>query len=219
MSKLNQPFSKRISKQPQNRNRPPLPNKSISLQHLSNEVLYGLLPIGVPLPYIGNTPPENFLLLDGTTIGAIGSGADLEGEQYRTLFNIAKDCSPNTGSEDFDSNDQVTLPDARGRTIAGKDDMGGSAANRITSGQAHGVDGTVLGAAGGVGEHTLTSGEMPTHSHSVPSRTFGSQLGNEAIGEVNGGAANSRTSGNAGSSNPHTNLQPTIIFNMMVRYQ
>jgi hypothetical protein len=63
------------------------------------------------------------------------------------------------------------VPDLRGRCVAGKDDMGGSAANRITAGNS-GITGTTLGAAGGderqhQHQHTGTTGNNnTTHTHS-----------------------------------------------------
>ena len=47
-----------------------------------------------------------------------------------------------------DGSTTFNLPDLRGRGLFGKDDMGGSAANRITAGGS-GITGTALGAAGG----------------------------------------------------------------------
>ena len=42
------------------------------------------------------------------------------------------------------------IPDIRGRVVAGKDNMGGTSANRLTDVGANGVDGDVLGDTGGV---------------------------------------------------------------------
>src|SRR5262249_55268975 len=53
------------------------------------------------------------------------------------------------------------IPDLRGYMLAGKDDMGGSAANRITNGGS-GIIGTTLGATGGLETHTLTTAQLPT---------------------------------------------------------
>lgn len=58
------------------------------------------------------------------------------------------------------------LPDMRGRVGAGKDNMGGSAANRLTA-AVSGIDGTVLGAAGGAEGVTLTTGAIPAHNHAI----------------------------------------------------
>ena len=64
------------------------------------------------------------------------------------------------------------IPDCRGRTRAGDDNMGGTAANRITN-AVSGFDGSALGAAGGSESHTLVAAEtpvtVPAHSHTVPS--------------------------------------------------
>jgi microcystin-dependent protein len=62
------------------------------------------------------------------------------------------------------------VPDLRGRTVAGKDNMGGSAANRITNAGA-GFVGTTLGATGGTQTHALTSAENGTHDHAVGTLT------------------------------------------------
>jgi microcystin-dependent protein len=42
--------------------------------------------------------------------------------------------------------------------------MGGTAASRLTSGGS-GVDGATLGATGGAETHTMTTTEMPSHTH------------------------------------------------------
>src|SRR5262249_10145195 len=62
------------------------------------------------------------------------------------------------------------LPDLRGYLLAGKDDMGGAAASRITAG-ASGIDGSVLGAAGGAQTVTLITAQMPAHGHGVTDPT------------------------------------------------
>lgn len=56
------------------------------------------------------------------------------------------------------------VPDARGRVLAGKDNMGGAPAGRVTTAGA-GINGTTLGAVGGAETHTLTAPQMPTHTH------------------------------------------------------
>lgn len=85
--------------------------------------------------------------------------------QYPVLFStIGTTYGAGDGSTTF------ALPDLRGRTIAGEDDMGGTAANRLTSGGA-GINGATLGATGGTETHTLTSAQMPTHTHTQDAHT------------------------------------------------
>lgn len=52
------------------------------------------------------------------------------------------------------------LPDLRGRSPLGRDNMGGTSANRVTAAAAD-----VLGGSGGEENHQLTAAEMPTHAH------------------------------------------------------
>lgn len=63
--------------------------------------------------------------------------------------------------------DDPRLPDYRGRVIAGKDDMGGTAAGRLTTTAVGGVNGTVLGGTGGTETVTLNATQIPSHSHGV----------------------------------------------------
>jgi microcystin-dependent protein len=60
------------------------------------------------------------------------------------------------------------IPDLRGRAAFGRDDMGGSAAGRLTGGNS-GITGTTLGAAGGDERlHSHNHGvNDPTHNHGV----------------------------------------------------
>jgi microcystin-dependent protein len=64
----------------------------------------------------------------------------------------------------------LTLPDYRGRIGAGKDDMGGTAANRITA-VISGVSGATLGAVFGAEGITLTTAQLPSHTHTFTSGT------------------------------------------------
>src|SRR5690606_30912733 len=63
-----------------------------------------------------------------------------------------------------DGSTTFNLPDLRGRVAAGRDDMGGTSANRLTN-QSGGLDGDTLGASGGSETHTLTEAELASHTH------------------------------------------------------
>jgi microcystin-dependent protein len=62
------------------------------------------------------------------------------------------------------------LPDYRGRSGIGKDDMGGTAANRITA-AISGVSGATLGGVFGSEGISLTTAQLPAHSHTFTTGT------------------------------------------------
>jgi microcystin-dependent protein len=62
------------------------------------------------------------------------------------------------------------VPDRRGRVLVGRDDMGGTAASRMTGTT---VDATRLAAAGGAQTHTLTEAQLPAHTHTIADHNHG----------------------------------------------
>lgn len=81
---------------------------------------------------------------------------------YSALAALASAVSYPHGSGDGSTT--FNLADKRGRIAAGKDDMGGTAASRITAAIC-GTAGTVLGAAVGSEGVTLATAAIPSHSH------------------------------------------------------
>src|SRR5262249_15773456 len=88
------------------------------------------IPLGVALPYFGLTAPASAF--------ALPFGQPIPRLPYATLSTLA---APPYGAGD--GSPTFTLPALRGYLPAGKDDMGGAAASRITAG-ASGIDGAVL---------------------------------------------------------------------------
>ena len=127
--------------------RTPLPNGDTSIE-ISRAAKAGPLPVGSLMPYAGGVVPEGWLLCDGSfvTINAAS----------RPLLNAIQTRFGGDGQKNF------RLPDLRGRTLAGLDNMGGSAAHRITEawGSRLGSDGY-----GGADHTTLSKEQMPNHSH------------------------------------------------------
>lgn len=118
-------------------------------------------PIGVILEYAGTTAPTGWLLCYGQAI---------DRTTYSALFAvIGTTHGAGNGTTTFN------VPDHRGRVVAGKDDMGGSSANRLTN-QSGGLNGDTLAATGGAETHTLTTAQLASHAHSVdpPSTTTSS---------------------------------------------
>lgn len=148
-----------------------------------------LVQTGVVQDYIGSAAPSGYVLADGLTIGDATSGATERANAdtlslFTLLWNsMANAQAPVSGGRgasaaaDFAAHKTITLPDLRGRVVIGKDDMGGSAANRVTN-AVSGVAGTTLGAAGGdqnaqLHGHGITDGGHghgttdPGHGHGI----------------------------------------------------
>lgn len=114
------------------------------------------VPLGATLDWpwaSGSIPSWSVLsygqLLAGPTYPAMQALADTSGRPY----------GGSAGSN-------FGVPDYRGRVAAGKDDMGGSAAARITV-SISGITGTTLGAVGGAEGVTLTTATIPAHNHGI----------------------------------------------------
>jgi microcystin-dependent protein len=68
------------------------------------------------------------------------------------------------------ANKAITLPDLRGRMLAGLDDMGAAAAGRILSSNVTSGGGdlpTTPAATGGEANHALTVAELAAHNHTA----------------------------------------------------
>jgi len=150
----------------------------ISLSTSENAV-----PAGTIMPYAGSSAPTGWALCDGSAISRT---------TYSTLFAIV---STTYGSGDGSTT--FALPDLRGRTVFGKDNMGGTTASRLTS--SGGITGTTLGATGGAQTKSLSTGEMPSHSHTYKDAYFAEN--HNTSGAVGG---NSRYGTSAGTDNDNS---------------
>jgi hypothetical protein len=114
---------------------------------------------------------SGFVRANGRTIGSESSGAteranaDCE-ELFIHLWTEDANLSVSTGrgataAADWAANKTIALPDWRGRALAALDDMGNSAAGRLTS-TYFGTSAIALGAAGGNEATTLTAILIPT---------------------------------------------------------
>jgi microcystin-dependent protein len=161
-----------------------------------------LVPSGALMPYAGASAPTGFLLCHGQAVSRT---------TYSDLFSAI---STTYGSGDGSST--FTLPDLRGRVVAGQDDMGGASANRLTD-QTGGLNGDTLGDTGGSETHTLTTAQMPAHTHTVAAQQ---QVGGDSTnrgGSGQLGAAATITSSSTGGDGAHNNVQPTIILNYIIK--
>lgn len=175
---------------------------------------------GTILPFSGSSAPTGFLLCYGQAISRT---------TYATLFSVI-----GTTYGSGDGSTTFNIPDLRGRIPAGKDDMGGSAASRLTS-TTMSPNGTTLGATGGAQTHTLSSSEMPSHNHTVYGDNSGastSSIGGLGVSGINTFCGNVGTgtktyyntaySGSSalihatGGDSAHNNVQPTLIMSYII---
>lgn len=98
------------------------------------EASLGGVQVGSILPYGGTAAPSGWLLCYGQSISRT---------VYATLFAVV-----GTAFGVGDGSTTFNLPDLRGRAIIGKDNMGGTPANRVTN-AVSGISATTLGAGGG----------------------------------------------------------------------
>lgn len=180
-------------------------------------------PVGAIMDYAGSSPPATWDLCYGQAISRT---------TYAILFAaIGTTFGAGDGSTTFN------LPDLRGRVTAGKDNMGGTDATRLSS--YFGAIARTLGGVMGAASHILTVGEMPPHRHGGTTSVDGSHdhqtAGYMATGggdtiSVWGNGARSDTSNRTlasgshshiisleGGGNNHTNTQPTIIMNKIIK--
>jgi len=180
------------------------------------------------IPYAGNAAAAAALVPDYL----ICHGQAVSRGDYAGLFAVL-----GTAYGAGDGLTTFNVPDFRGRSLVGFDNMGGVSANRITGAWAD-----TVGGAGGAETHTLSAGEMPTHTHAelfwrdddggLAQPVYGAGYGTgvnwqvalKAGDPVETGAATFPTpglpgllTGSAGSGGAHNNLQPSAAVNYLIK--
>jgi len=178
------------------------------------------IPVGVVHDYVGATAPTGWLLCYGQAVSRA---------TYSDLFTLV--------STAFGVGDGATtfnLPDFRGRIGVGTDNMGGVDATRLTSAN-------TMGTAGGAETVTLTSGEVPAHTHTATTSSNGDHAhtyvrqadpgagasGTGGFGYIDSGNSTTGTTGahthtltttSSGSGGAHSNMQPFITINKIIKF-
>jgi microcystin-dependent protein len=190
-------------------------------------------PIGAVIDYFGSSVPNNNW--------ALPYGQAISRSTYASLFSLM-----GTTYGSGDGSTTFNIPDLRGRVVAGKDDMGGSAASRL-SGTSITVGGaTTLGGSGGAETKALVTANLPpytpsgTVSGSVTAISFNTRSVSasgvdttNALSLGNSGGSSTGTQGGAlisgtisgtlsgaaqgGTSSAFAVTQPTIIANKLLR--
>jgi microcystin-dependent protein len=106
-----------------------------------------LTPVGALMPFAGQVAPQGWVFCDGRTLLI---------SQFPRLFDVI---GTTYGSPDSTS---FNVPDTRGRTPLGLDNMGGTPANRVTSPNA-----SVLGGTDGTESIDIRKSNLPQHSHAL----------------------------------------------------
>lgn len=178
-----------------------------------------VVPSGVVVPFAGSAAPSGWLLCDGSVLSQ---------DQYPELFAVLG-TAYNSGGEDVT---QFRLPDLRGRTVAGLDNMGGSDASRLDWAN-------TLGTAGGAQTHTLSASEsgVPAHSHGItdpghnhglyqissaggsfaPNYSMGTAVTAYAATVPNTTGITVNNNSASAASSAHNNMQPTMLLNYIVK--
>ena len=160
-----------------------------------------LIPAGTIIQSAAINVPGGWLNCDGSSLNTI---------TYGYLFNAIGYTYGGSGTS-------FNIPDMRGRVGIG-------------AGTGPGLTARSLSATGGEETHTLTTNEMPSHSHT--SNAVGGSLGlikadgantandtDSTPGEPNLYAAPvALTINNTGSGNAHNNMQPFIVVSYLIKY-
>lgn len=139
-----------------------------------------------------------------------------------------------------DGSTTFNVPDLRGRVPVGRDNMGGTAANRLTT-AGSGIPGIRIGATGGTDSVTLSLSQLPSHSHTGTTASAGNHQHavtaytnvpsgqGYAIGsndqdhfgstetDFAGVHTHTFTTDTSGSSAAHNNVQPSAVVNWVIK--
>jgi microcystin-dependent protein len=134
------------------------------------------IPAGFIMAAHMDGPVTGWVRANGKSIGKSGSGAteranndcyDLFIKLYLEDANLSVTAGRGASADaDWNAGKMLSLPDYRGRTLIGLDDMGSTAVNRL-NGVTYSTGGsaTTLGSTGGAATVTLSLSQMPVHSH------------------------------------------------------
>lgn len=188
-------------------------------------------------------------VLEGTGIFTGATIVSIDSATQITMSNAATNTATGGAVTAFpygngDGSTTFTLPEARGTVAAGRDNMGGTAAGKLTT-AGSGVDGTRLKTLGGAQVVTLDLAQIPSHSHANtlndpghyhvdssnpfrtglyaigsggPPTTYANNTGSQLTwNTVPASTGVTITNASAGGGDAHGNVQPTRIRNVIIK--
>jgi microcystin-dependent protein len=220
------------------------------LSSVATGIVNTIVPTGIIVPWLSTAAPSGWILASGRTIGSATSGATeranadtanlyalLWGSFSNTELPIQTSAGAPTvrgasAATDYAANKRLPLPDARGRSVFGLDNVANSGViGRITSASS-GIDGETIGATGGAQTITLISDNLPSHTHTI-NISYPAQINPTTATDIsNGGSttvyvpnspttitpsSNQFTSNSVGSGSAVNKMPPAIILPWIVK--
>lgn len=164
-----------------------------------------MVPPGITVSYVGTTAPAGWLLCNGDAVSRA---------TYAALYAII-----GTAYGVGDGSTTFNVPNLKGRVPVGLDSTQTEFDTR--------------GETGGAKTHTLTTAQLPSHTHSIPAHkhdinraTTQAASGTGGGYEVDGAGATAYTetenapadtTGSTGGGDAHNNLQPYLVVNYIIK--
>jgi hypothetical protein len=162
------------------------------------------------------TADTGWVLMNDGTIGNASSGGTTRANAdtvllFTLLWNNTSntDCAVSGGrgasaAADYAANKTIALPKTRGRGLGGA-----GAGSTLTS--------RALAATVGAETHTLSTPEIPGHTHTIAYGNTDTGGGGSEIIKGDSSAGNLKTSSSTGGGGAHNNMQPTTFINWMIK--
>lgn len=184
----------------------------VSTSALSDEAYEMLVPTGMIAPFAGSAAPTGWLMCAGQAVNR---------SDYANLYVlIGTTYGAGNGTTTFN------LPDLRGRTAFGMDNMGGTDSGRLSVANTLGGNGGAQTKSGSTASYTLTVADIPAHTHDnnllygATSLNPGGMAVTYDTGNTGTRVIGKSTGGGGGHSHSITNfdvMPPYLLVNYIIK--